>query len=135
MNTITVIMADEPLDAHDYAFEEGFAPVLWPEVADGMPVSNAVLFARVDKWIARLSEESTAVVTHSALLAHRLRRRVAEGVLSPEAVRFVYLSGGEVRTLDVNQFGVVRTWPNGWCDADSRESAAIVAERFARRGF
>lgn len=64
MNTITVIMADEPLAAQGYALDEGFAPVLWPEVADGMPVSNAVLFARVDKWIALLAEKPIAVVTH-----------------------------------------------------------------------
>ena len=134
MNTLAVIMADGPLAAQDYALAR-FVPVLWPEIDGGMPVSNAVLLARVDQWIAMLPEQPTAVVTHSTLLAHRLRRRVAEGVLPPDAVRFVFLSGGEARTLDINQFGVVRAWPNGWCDADSRESAAIVAERFARRGF
>lgn len=133
MNTITA-------DAWAYALKAGvpdrpFFSSQWPEIDGGMPVSDAVLLARVDQWIAMLPERSVHVVTHSTLLAHRLRRRVAEGVLPPNAVRFVFLSGGEARTLDINQFGVVRAWPNGWCDADSRESAAIVAERFARRGF
>ena len=133
MNTLTVIMADEPLAAQDYALAR-FVPVLWPEIDGGMPVSNAVLLARVDQWIAMLPERSVHVVTHSTLLAHRLRRRVAEGVLPPNAVRFVFLSGGEARTLDINQFGVVRAWPSGWCDADAEESSSILRARMERKG-
>lgn len=79
MNTLTVIMADEPADAWAYALKAGvpdrpFFSSQWPEIDGGMPVSDAVLLARVDQWIAMLPERSVHVAEHEAVIGFDSRR-------------------------------------------------------------
>lgn len=137
MNRITLIMADKPADAEAHAISiwvrnTPFLHVRWPEIGDYQPVSNAALLAQCDDWVRRAAEREIHVVTHSPLVVNRLRRRVAEGVLPADALRIVLVGSDGPRTLDVNEYGTIPTWPDGWCDADARESEAIIRAALAR---
>ncbi len=131
-------MAEKPADAEAHAISiwvrnAPFLHVRWPEIDDGLPVSNAALLAQCDDWIARAAERQIHVVTHSPLVVNRLRRRVAEGTLPADALRALYLRGGEVTEIRFNEHGVaLPTWPDGWCDADVLESEAIIRAAMTR---
>lgn len=132
MNRITLIMADKPADAEAHAISiwvrgAPFLHVRWPEIDDGLPVSNAALLAQCDDWIARAAEREIHVVTHSPLVVNRLRRRVAEGVLPADALRALFLRDGEVTEIRFGEHsGAALTHPDGWCDGDAHELLAIL---------
>ncbi len=130
-------MAEKPADAVTHATSiwvrgAPFLHVQWPEIEDYQPVSNAALLAQCDDWIRRAAEREIHVVTHSALVVNRLRRRVAEGVLPADALRALYLRDGEVTEIPFDSAGVALLSPAGWCDADCDEAHAIFRARQER---
>ncbi len=80
MNRITLIMAEKPADAEAHAISiwvrnAPFLHVRWPEIDDGLPVSNAALLAQCADWIARAAERQIHVVRQPSILQ---RRRVMD---------------------------------------------------------
>ncbi|MBI1832856.1 MAG: DUF3696 domain-containing protein, partial [Planctomycetes bacterium] len=77
------------------------------------------------------------VETHSEHLVLRIRRRIAEGKLSPDqvAILFVEKQGGEstVRRLDLNCRGHFSDWPKGFFDEAYQEAMAL-AEAASKKG-
>lgn len=132
MNRITLIMAAEPADAVAHATSiwvrgAPFLHVRWPEIDGEIPTSNAALLAQCDDWILRAAEREIHVVTNSALVMGRLRRRVAEGVLPADALRAIFLRDGEVTEITFDEHsGAALTHPDGWCDGEAHELLAIL---------
>jgi predicted ATPase len=81
--------------------------------------------------VAQTGHRQILVETHSEHLVLRVRRRVAEGKLSPEdvAILFVEKQGGEskVRRLGLTERGHFGdTWPPGFFDEAYQESMALA---------
>lgn len=72
---------------------------------------------------------STIVETHSETFVLRVRRRIAEGALPPDAVGLYWVDDEsdttQVRRLHIDQQGHVEGWPEGWFDAALHEVQAI----------
>lgn len=71
----------------------------------------------------------TLVETHSETFVLRVRRRVAEGTLSPDAVAMYWVDDEtattRVQRLHIDAHGHVADWPDGWFDAALHEVSAI----------
>ena len=68
--------------------------------------------------------------THSENLLLRIRRRIAEGDLSPDAVALYFINDShEVSRIRIQEDGAVAAWPSGVFEYDVEESEAIVAAR------
>lgn len=69
------------------------------------------------------------IETHSETFVLRVRRRVAEGLLSPEQVAMYWVDDDEdttqVRRLHLDNLGYVEGWPEGWFDTAVLEVNAI----------
>jgi predicted ATPase len=92
-------------------------------------LADFLLWARPDLRIV--------VETHSEYLVTRLRRRTAEGLVSPDqiAVLFAEQEGGrsEFRHIRLNELGDFSEWPKGFFDTQDEDSRALV--RAVRAGI
>jgi hypothetical protein len=74
------------------------------------------------------------VETHSEALVLRIRRRIAEGSLSPDSVAIYYVNdaedGSELHRINVNEIGEVDWWPEG---VFSESFVEVKAIRHAQR--
>lgn len=70
------------------------------------------------------------VETHSEHLILRVRRRIAEGRISPSDVRLLFVSkgkdGSKVEALELDAKGQVANWPKGFFEEGYTESLKIV---------
>ena len=80
---------------------------------------------------AALAGTDCLVETHSETFVLRVRRRVAEGTLTPEQVALYWVddetASTELRRLPVASDGSVEDWPEGWFDSALDEVRAIHA--------
>jgi len=80
------------------------------------------------------------VETHSEHLVNRLRRRIAEsyGGIGADHVRLYFVSreSGVSRfsPLEVNEYGAIENWPEGFFDETQLEAERILRAGLARRG-
>ncbi|PVZ52273.1 hypothetical protein C9424_20510 [Arthrobacter sp. H-02-3] len=78
------------------------------------------------------------IETHSEYLITRIRRRVAEGKVSPTTVRVMFAEQHQgatsVRTLGMSEFGDFEVWPDGFFDAQDDDSLEIVRAVALRLG-
>ncbi|HUS93535.1 MAG TPA: DUF3696 domain-containing protein [Phycisphaerae bacterium] len=77
------------------------------------------------------------VESHSEHLLRRLQRRMAEGKTTPErtALYFCEMSDGEshLRELDIDRYGRIANWPDGFFGDEFEEMAATVTEAIKRQ--
>lgn len=73
------------------------------------------------------------IETHSEYLVNRMRFRTAAAVTTNpwlEAVRLYFVERGDdgsvFRKIDVNEFGAIIDWPDGFFDQNQREAEAIL---------
>jgi predicted ATPase len=87
---------------------------------------------------ARAGSRQYVIETHSEHLLLRLRRRVAEGRISPERVAILYVErkrdGSVVRSLNLDNQGLFDDWPEGFFDERYQESLKIAEAGAARAG-
>lgn len=86
-----------------------------------------------------LADRGTLVVeTHSESLVLRVRRRIAEGKLSPDRVALVYVEdtgeGSHIRPIPLQADGSVEWWPDGVFSESFVEVKAIDRAQRTRRG-
>lgn len=81
------------------------------------------------------SKKQIIIETHSEHLVLRIRRRIAEGKLSPDIVRIFFVQkyktgkrAGEtrVRSLELKKDGHFKKWPSGFFEEGYKEAMAIV---------
>lgn len=71
------------------------------------------------------------IETHSEHLLIRLRRRIVEGLISPDDVAIYYTEKNDqdgsvqVRRLDIDENGIVSDWPEGFFEEDYQEAVAL----------
>jgi predicted ATPase len=79
---------------------------------------------------ARAGSRQYIVETHSEHMLLRLRRRIAEGRISPDRVAILYVErkrdGSVVRSLDLDDRGLFEDWPEGFFDERYQESLKIA---------
>ncbi|MCU1410257.1 MAG: hypothetical protein JWR04_964 [Rhodoglobus sp.] len=78
------------------------------------------------------------VETHSEYLISRIRLRVAETKVDPArdaVLLFTEVKSGEThyRALQLNEYGSIDDWPEGFFDTSSHESSAILRAALERR--
>jgi predicted ATPase len=88
---------------------------------------------------AVLADRGTMVVeTHSESLVLRVRRRIAEGKVSPDHVALVYVEdigeGSTLRPITLQPDGGVEWWPEGVFSESFVEVKAISRAQRARGG-
>lgn len=87
--------------------------------------------AMADLCIQAAQKKQILVETHSENFILRLRRRLAEGILTQEDLRVYYVDERhQVTLLDVKQDGFVENWPVGVFESDIEETRAMVEARF-----
>ncbi|ETK34580.1 hypothetical protein MPTA5024_18820 [Microbispora sp. ATCC PTA-5024] len=76
------------------------------------------------------------IESHSETMLLRLRRRIAEGVISPEhiAVYFVENDGAaaQVRRIEIDEAGNLDYWPEGIFSEDFEETKKLMKAQFSR---
>lgn len=103
--------------------------MLWPELSAGpnwRPVHADEIAARMDKILAVHGPACTRVyiiATMAEMAVLRLRRRVAEGTLTPGSLVIVDVDSG--REIHVDGSGVIDWWPDGLFSEDFAEVKAI----------
>ena len=114
----------------------------WPEVHDGRPVPEVKVAQIADNFLADavsawskspsrscvvMSNADVAVCTMSEAFFQRIRRRIAEGLIQPDGVRFVWVErGGRDTDLQINRYGVVVRPPAGLFAHAIAEAEAIL---------
>ncbi len=99
------------------------------------PAAHAAL---ADLYIAGTAGDRCRflIETHSETFVLRLRRRVAQGQISPEQVALYYVehdgSSADVRRIELDEFGNVENWPDGIFSEDYAESRALAAAQIER---
>jgi predicted ATPase len=80
------------------------------------------------------------IETHSEYLVNRMRFRTAAAVTTNpwlEAVRLYFVERGKngsvFRKVDVNEFGAITDWPDGFFDQNQREAEAILRAAATKR--
>jgi predicted ATPase len=77
------------------------------------------------------------VETHSEHLVLRVRRRIAEGKIDPDQVAILFVErrgpNSTVRALNLNEWGHIEDWPEGFFEERYREALAIAEFAQARR--
>lgn len=88
--------------------------------------------------VRRSKDKQYIVETHSEHLLLRVRRRVAEGRISPDKVAVLYVErlGKEtaVRRLQLNGKGHFDDWPEGFFEEGYREALKLAEASMAARG-
>jgi hypothetical protein len=86
--------------------------------------------------VVNVGHRQLIVETHSEHLLLRLRRRIAEGRISPEkvAVLFVEKEGSEsrIRRLDINKHGHFDDWPKGFFDQAYQDAMNLAMAQPSR---
>ncbi|WP_370968959.1 AAA family ATPase [Amycolatopsis sp. cg9] len=82
------------------------------------------------------SEKARVVVeTHSENFILRIRRRIAEGLISPSDVGIYFVdSDHSVNEVAIDRQGIARNWPAGIFEDDIEEAEAIVTSRLSASG-
>jgi hypothetical protein len=89
-----------------------------------------------DLLIRCAQQAQTIVETHSENLVLRLRRRIAEGVLTPDDVSLCYIGvEGEVRRVRLDQTGAAIDWPTGVFEEGIEEANVMVKARLGAMGL
>lgn len=116
----------------------------------GVPPSSLVLLEQpelhlhpavqarlADFFIKARPDLRLIVETHSETLVSRMRRRVAEGDLTPETLSIVFVGQedgiSKFSELTVGAYGDLSEWPEGFFDTADADSQAIVAAVTRRR--
>lgn len=80
------------------------------------------------------------IETHSEYLINRIRFRAAAAVKTNpwvEAVRMYFVEKGQqgstFRTVNINEFGAIQDWPEGFFDQSQRETEAILRAAASKR--
>ncbi|MEU5865728.1 DUF3696 domain-containing protein [Nonomuraea sp. NPDC047529] len=85
---------------------------------------------------ARQGTGGLLIETHSETMLLRLRRRIAEGQISPRdvAVYFVHHGAGSsrVRRIEIDDFGNLDYWPAGVFSEDFEETKKLAEAQFTR---
>lgn len=88
--------------------------------------------AMADLVIDCLQTSQIVVETHSENFILRLRRRIAEGMLTPEEVGLYYIDEThKVRQIPLDITGGTDSWPQGVFESDIEEAQAIVQAKIA----
>ncbi|WP_062435288.1 DUF3696 domain-containing protein [Herbidospora daliensis] len=78
------------------------------------------------------------IETHSETMLLRLRRRIAEGVISHDDVAIHYVEhangASRVRQISIDEFGNVGYWPDGVFSEDFEETKKLAEAQMAREG-
>ncbi|WP_261556237.1 AAA family ATPase [Frankia tisae] len=99
------------------------------------PAAHAAL---ADLYIAGTAQNRCRflIETHSETFVLRLRRRVAEGRISPDQIALYYVehdgSSADIRRIDLDDLGNVQNWPAGIFSEDFEEARALVAAQSER---
>ena len=74
---------------------------------------------------------------HSECLLQRLQRRMAEKVITPEAIKLYFTSTkqgrSELTTPDLDEYGNIRNWPKGFFGDTLGEAAATMKAELERQ--
>lgn len=151
MGLATPTESPEPLAAHEPARSTLHAQAILqatlpPQAADTVwlehpeshlhPKAQAVL---MDAFIAAVQVPTMQLVleTHSEALLNRLLRRVAEGVISPEAIAIHLCRNRQgqasLETLHLNAWGEITPWPTDLFNHDMTDIAARTLAAMRRR--
>lgn len=91
------------------------------------PAAQAVLG---DLFVRYAKNKQIIVETHSEHLVLRVRRRVAEGKISPDLVSIFFVDKSKnetrIRKLDLQKDGNFRRWPAGFFEEGYREAMALA---------
>jgi len=93
-----------------------------------------------DVLIDVVNERGVQIIleSHSEHLLRRIQRRIAEGVLDSDmtAMYFCRMDNGASKadTLDLDLFGNITNWPDGFFGDEVGEVAAMVQAQIERRG-
>jgi predicted ATPase len=75
--------------------------------------------------------------SHSEHLLQRLQRRMAEEVIDTEAVKLYFTAikegRSELTALDLDEYGNIRNWPEGFFGDTLGEAAAMMDAEMKRR--
>ena len=102
---------------------------LHPSVQSGL--------ADVILTVARTRNVQVIVESHSEHLLRRFQRRIAEGEMAPDDVKLYFTSmakgSAQLRSLELNEFGEVRNWPENFFGDELGEISAIRAAGLKRK--
>jgi hypothetical protein len=99
----------------------------------------AVQAGLADVFIDAIKRRKLQIVleSHSEHLLQRLQRRMAEEVITPEAIKLYFTSikegRSELTTLDLDEYGNIRNWPEGFFGDTMGEAAAMMKAEMERR--
>ena len=99
----------------------------------------AVQAGLADVFIDAIKRRKLQIVleSHSEHLLQRLQRRMAEEVITPEAIKLYFTSikegRSELTTLDLDEYGNIRNWPEGFFGDTLGEAAAMMKAEMERR--
>ena len=99
----------------------------------------AVQAGLADVFIDAIKRRKLQIVleSHSEHLLQRLQRRMAEEVITPEAIKLYFTSiqqgRSELTTLDLDEYGNIRNWPEGFFGDTLGEAAAMMEAEMKRR--
>ena len=96
---------------------------LHPSVQSGL--------ADVILTVARTRNVQVIVESHSEHLLRRFQRRIVEGEMAPDDVKLYFTSmakgSAQLRSLELNEFGEFRNWPENFFGDELGEISAIRA--------
>jgi predicted ATPase len=99
----------------------------------------AVQAGLADVFIDAIKRRKLQIIleSHSEHLLQRLQRRMAEEVITPEAIKLYFTSiekgRSELTTLDLDEYGNIRNWPEGFFGDTLGEAAAMMKAEMERR--
>ena len=94
-------------------------------------IADFFLFAR--------SNVTYLIESHSEAMITRIRRRVVEGTARPDGVNILFferddgLGGARSRVLELDEYGNLSEWPQGFMDAVDEDAQAIVQAVLLKR--
>lgn len=100
------------------------------------PAAQTVL---ADLFIDNLTHGRQYIIeTHSEHLLLRLRRRMAERLIKPDAVRVLAVEKKEgwtsIRQLEVGENGHFKDWPDGFFEEGYQEALALAQAQIGKQG-
>lgn len=99
----------------------------------------AVQAGLADVFIDAIKRRNIQIVleSHSEHLLQRLQRRMAEEVIETEAIKLYFTSikegHSELTALDLDEFGNIRNWPEGFFGDTMGDAAAMMNAEMERR--
>lgn len=96
----------------------------------------AVQARLADFLLTARPDMSLIIETHSDAFVTRMRRRVAEDQVAPEAVDIIFVEPGDggstARVLNVTEFGDLNEWPSGFLSSAEEDVRAILTANIVR---